>query len=389
MNLTEITNKVNEIAADWEQFKVLNDRRESEIEKKGAADPLTIDQLDKINNRIDLLQTSLSRPYSEYKSNESSSDREYKNAFCSYLKKVNESAIANLEVKYLSANKDQDGGYLVTSAMSDEIVKAVHETSPMRQISKVTEISTDALEIIEDHEEAFAGWTLETEARNETDTPHIGKKVIVAHELYAQPKATQKLVDDASIDIEEWLAQKIADVFSRKENSAFISGDGLGKPKGILSYEAGTKWGQIEQIKSGDDANVTAEGITNLFYSLKEIYAVKGKFLMSRAAVQAVRMLKDTTNGKYLWQPSLQAGTPDTLLGAEVLQAADMPGLFQDSLAIAFGDFNSAYQIVDRQGIRVLRDPFTEKPFIKFYTTKRVGGEVVNFEALKLLKLSA
>lgn len=389
MNLTEITNKINEMASDWEQFKIVNNRKEKEIQRKGVADPLTLEHLQKLNDRIDTLQASTNRPFSEAKSHGLIDDREYKSAFCSYLKKGNESGLSNLEAKYLSASKDKDGGFFVTHQMSSEITKAVHETSPMRQISKVSEISTDALEVIEDNEEAFAGWTLETEVRSDTDTPNIGKKVIVAHELYAQPKATQKLVDDSRIDIEEWLSHKIIDVFSRKENAAFINGDGVGKPKGILSYKAGDKWGQIEQIHSGNAANITAESITKLFYSLKEVYAVKGKFLMNRAAVQAVRMLKDTTNGKYLWQPSLEAKTPDTLLGSEVLQAADMPGLTKDSLAVAFGDFKHAYQIVDREGIRILRDPFTEKPFIKFYTTKRVGGEVVNFEALKLLKLSA
>jgi len=389
MSLTEITNKVNEIASDWEQFKALNDRRELEVKKNGSADPITLDQLEKINNRIDTIQTSLNRPHCDTKSYESHSDKEYKNAFCSYLKKGNESSLSALETKYLSSYKDRDGGYLVTSKMSGEIVQAVHETSPMRQLAKVTNISSDALEIIEDTEEASAGWTLETEERPSSNSPQIGKRVIPVHELYAQPKATQKLVDDSIIDIEQWLSSKLVDVFSRKENSAFINGDGVGKPKGILNYDAGKNWGQIEQILSGEQANISADGIINLFYSLKEVYAVKAKFLMSRSAVQAVRMLKDTTNGKYLWQPGLSLGNADTLLGAEVLQAADMPGLTDGALSVAFGDFSTAYQIVDRDGIRVLRDPFTEKPFVKFYSTKRVGGDVVNFEALKLLKLSA
>ncbi len=389
MSMTEITDKINQIASGWEQFKAVNDRKENEIERKGSADPLTINQIEKLNNNIDRLQATIHRPMSEVKSTDSLENKEYKNAFCNYLRKGNDYGLSNLELKYLSAGKDSDGGYLVTPQMSDEIVKSVVATSPMRQICKVTEISGDALEVIEDTEEAFAGWTSETEARTETATPQIGKRVIPVHELYAQPKATQKLVDDASIDIEQWLSEKIVDVFSRKENAAFITGDGEGKPRGILSYEAGKDWGKLEQILSGENANITADGIINLYYSLKEIYAVKSKFLMSRAAVQAVRMLKDTTNGKYLWQPGLSSGTSDTLLGAEVLQSADMPNVSNGALAIAFGDFSSAYQIVDRQGIRVLRDPFTEKPFVKFYTTKRVGGDVVNFEALKLMKLSA
>jgi HK97 family phage major capsid protein len=385
----ELTDKINQISSHFEQMKAQDKDKDRQIEKKGAADPVTLAQMEKLSHSIDALQASVHRPYSDVKSVEIADNKEYKNAFCSYLRKGNESGLSGMEVKYLSTDKDSDGGYLVTPQMSNEITKVISETSPMRQICKVQQISGDALEIIEDTEEAFAGWTLETELRSETNTPQIGKRVIPVHELYAQPKATQKLIDDSSVDIENWLSEKLVDVFSRKENAAFINGDGQGKPRGILSYEAGKEWGKIEQILSGENASITADGIINLYYSLKEIYAVKSKFLMSRAAVQAVRMLKDTTNGKYLWQPSLTAGTPDTLLGAEVIQAADMPALTQNSLAIAFGDFHSAYQIVDRQGIRVLRDPFTEKPFVKFYTTKRVGGDVVNFEALKLLKLSA
>ena len=395
MTITEITNKVNELASNWEQFKVLNDQRLKSLEKKNTVDPITLTQMEKLNNIIDGYQDKISqievaslRPHSELENPKSAAqDLEYKKAFVSYLRKGNESTLAALEKKTLSVGNNNDGGYLVTHQMSNEMIRAIFETSPMRQLASLTSISSDALEIIEDYDEAYAGWTHETETRTETKTPQINKKVIMVHEIYAQPKATQKLVDDASIDIEAWLAEKIVDVFSRKENAAFINGDGIGKPKGILSYPSGTKWNEIEQIASGENGAITSEGIFKLYYSLKEIHAVKAKFLMSRAAVQALRMLKDTRSGKYLWQPSLEAGTPDSLLGAEVVQSPDMPALTQGALAIAFADFKAAYQIVDRQGIRVLRDPFTDKPFVKFYTTKRVGGDVTNFQAIKLLSL--
>lgn len=390
MSLTDIKNNIGKIANAYEDLKSKCDRAILEKENKGAADPVTLDQIEKLNEVIDRLQATAQRPGAELKASTNNTESlEHKKAFCSYVRKGNESRLSELEQKALSSSTEADGGYLITRQMSDSITRTIFETSPMRQIANVTTISSDALEIIEDVEEAFAGWTSETEVREDTDTPQVGKKIIPVHELYAQPKATQKLVDDASIDIEEWLSTKLIDVFSRKENAAFMNGDGIGKPKGILSYEAGNKWGAIEQINSGENGAITASGLVNLFYSLKEAYAVKGKFLMSRGAVQAIRMLKDTNTGKYLWQPSLQAGAPDTLLGAEVIQAADMPALSKGSLSVAFGDFKSAYQIVDRQGIRILRDPFTEKPFVKFYTTKRVGGDVVNFDAIKLLKLSA
>jgi HK97 family phage major capsid protein len=395
MSIHEITTKVNELASNWEQFKVLNDQRLQTLEKKNTVDPITLSQMEKLNNLIDGYQDKISkievaslRPYSELENPRSASvDQEYKKAFVNYLRKGNESTLATLEKKTLSVGNNAEGGYLVTHQMSNAMIRAIFETSPMRQLANITSISSDALEIIEDYDEAYAGWTHETETRTETKTPQINKKVIMVHEIYAQPKATQKLVDDASIDIETWLAEKIVDVFSRKENAAFINGDGIGKPKGILSYLNGIKWNEVEQITSGENGAITSEGIFKLYYSLKEIHAVKAKFLMSRAAVQALRMLKDTRSGKYLWQPSLEAGTPDSLLGAEVVQSPDMPGLTQGALAIAFADFRAAYQIVDRQGIRVLRDPFTDKPFVKFYTTKRVGGDVTNFQAIKLLNL--
>ncbi len=207
--------------------------------------------------------------------------------------------------------------------------------------------------------------------------------------MYAQPKATQKLIDDGSIDIEQWVARKVADKFARLEATAFISGDGTGKPTGILSYTAGTAWGDIQQVVSGSDAAITGDSLLKLYYSLKDDYAKRATFLMHRSTVQAVRLLKDSTTGQYLWQPGLASGTPDTLLGVPVALAADMPVPASGSLSVALGDFKRGYLIVDRVGIRTLRDPFTAKPFVVFYTTKRVGGEVVDYEAIKLLKLSA
>jgi HK97 family phage major capsid protein len=258
----------------------------------------------------------------------------------------------------------------------------------MHKLANIQTISTDSLEIFEDRAEVAAGWTTESGAVSDTTTPTFGKKSIPVHELYAQPKATQKLIDDAAIDIEEWLADKVAAIFSKKENTAFVSGDGVGKPRGILTYTSGTSWGQIEQVASGVSAGVTADKIVELYYTLKEDYAVNASFLMNRSIVETVRQLKDTTN-QYLWNPGLAFGAPDTLMGVPVHQAADMPVAAADSLSIACGDFKSAYQIVDRHGVRVLRDPFTDKPFVKFYSTKRVGGDVVNFEAIKLMKLGS
>jgi HK97 family phage major capsid protein len=275
----------------------------------------------------------------------------------------------------------------VTPTMSSQIVQAIFETSPIRQVASVETISTDSLELIDDHNPAAAGWTAETASISETSTPAIAKRNIPTHELYAQPKATQKLIDDAAIDVEAWLSNKISDIIGRTENTAFVNGTGVGQPRGFLTYAAGTSWDTIQQVGSGSSGAVTADSLITLFYSLKDVYMKRASFLMNRSVVQAVRLLKTTTN-QYLWQPSMTTGAPDTLLGVPVYMASDMPVAAAASLAVAVGDFKAGYQIVDRQGIRILRDPFTQKPFVMFYSTKRVGGDVINFDAIKLLKLS-
>ncbi len=393
MSINEITERVSQLGNAWEQFKHVNDARLAELEKKGHADPLYMEHLAKISEamdntkgRMERMETALSRPeLGEIETKRmSGSTSEYSKAFDGYLRKGLD---AGLQTKALSVGSDPDGGYLVTATMSQKITKAIFETSPMRDLASVETISSDSLDIIDDHNDVTSGWTSETASISETTTAQIAKRNIPTFALYAQPKATQKLIDDAAIDIESWLADKIADNFSRKENTAFISGDGVSQPRGILTYAAGTTWGTIEQINSGTSATVTADGLIKIYYGLKDAYSKNATFLMNRTSVQAVRLLKDTTN-QYIWQPGLALGQPDTLMGVPVKMASDMPVAAASSLSVAVGDFKSAYQIVDRQGIQVLRDPFTEKPYVKFYTTKRVGGDVVNFDAIKLLKLA-
>ena len=397
MSISEITDRVASLGNAWEQFKQINDARLNEIERKGNADPLYNEHLgnismalDNYKSRLDTIETAYNRPIlgDDVNIKSSASNGEYSKAFRNYLRKGMEGGLEMLQTKALSVGSDPDGGYLVTPHMSAKIVQSIFETSPMRQLASVETISSDALELIDDHDQAAAGWTAETGAITETATPTLAKRNIPTHELYAQPKATQKLVDDSAIDIESWLSGKIADIFSRKENTAFISGVGVGQPRGILTYASGTSWGQIQQVTSGSSGAVTADAIINLFYALKDAYSKRANFLMNRTVVQSIRLLKQATTNQYMWQPGLAAGAPDTLMGVPVHMAADMPVAAANSLSIAVGDFQAAYQIVDRKGISILRDPFTEKPFVKFYATKRVGGDVVNFEAIKLMKLA-
>jgi len=268
MSLTEVTNKVNSLGDAWAEFKQTNDQRLVEIETKGQADPLLDEKLSRINNaidnyksRLDYIETKANRPELgavEYKANDAFVS-EYKKAFDGYLRKGSTTSLDGLEEKALSVGSDPDGGYLVSSCMNQLIVDTICQSSPMRKVANIETISSDSLEVIEDYDLAAAGWVNEADARTDTTTPQLGKKVISVHELYAMPKATQKLVDDSSVDIEQWIAAKVSDTFIREENNAFINGTGTGQPKGILTYADGTNWGEIQRIKSGVDGQISED----------------------------------------------------------------------------------------------------------------------------------
>ena len=271
--------------------------------------------------------------------------------------------------------------------MNEQIYTDLVALSPIRQLASNAEIATDALELLDNESDNMAGWTAEVTDYNATSKVKIEKKLIPVHELFAQPMVTQKLLDDPRIDIEKWLAEKLAEVFLAKENEAFINGDGVGKPLGILTAAKSADKNKLETIKLSTKDHFTADDLIKLFYSLKEKYAATAKFLLSRSALQMVRSLKDTNN-RYLWQPRLEEKASDLLLGAEVVLSTDMPNLGAGSMPIVYGNFKRGYYVVDRHAVRILRDPYTEKPFVKFYRTKKLRGGVVDFDALKILQLA-
>lgn len=421
---------VEDVNRAFDEYKKANDARIAEIEKKGSADALLTEKLDRIEkdmekaqavaneavlavkrqsrvvtdangDKIDLdakaldwaKQTSARRgvPYAgEYTANDMAA---YKSAFDTFLRKGEEVMGAD-ERKALSVGSDPDGGYVVYPDMSGRIVQKVYETSPMRAYASVQVISTDALEGLYDLGEASSGWVGETESRSDTNTPQLGKWRIPVHELYAKPKATQKILDDASINMESWLAGKVAEKFARDESTAFVSGNGVNKPRGFLTYTSGTTIpGMIEQIKTGVSSAFAANpsGLNKLIdalYSLKAPYRANANWFMTRAVTALARKLQDN-DGQYQWQPSSQAGQPATLLGYPIAAFEDLEALAANSLSMAVADMREAYQIVDRIGIRTLRDPYSTKPYVEFYTTKRVGGDVVNFEAIKIINFGS
>jgi len=376
---------VEDVNRAWAEFK-------AEADRKGAADEHKLAainaHLDKLQDQIDRTETALRRPQVGELAPEAPDLAAYKAAYGTYLRKGEDSGLAELEHKALSVGSDPDGGYTVTPEMSSRVATTIFESSPIRELATVETIGASSMEIIVDDDEPSSGWVAESASRAETTTPQVRKIEIPVHELYAEPRATQKILDDSNFDLEAWLANKIAERFARDEATAFVSGDGVGKPRGFTTYPAGTSFGQIEQVNSGHASLVQGDGLISLQNALKQGYLAGAVWVMKRTTLGDVRKLKDA-NDQYLWQPGLAQDQPATLLGHPLRAADDMAAVAANALAIAFGNFRAAYTVVDRVGIRVLRDPFTAKPFVKFYTTRRVGGEVVNFEAIKLQKIAA
>ena len=295
------------------------------------------------------------------------------------------------EAKALTVNSDTNGGYLVHPQMGGIIQTYAYETSPMRELASVITVGTDSYELVTDNDQAGWGWVGETQARPDTYTPQLGKILIPVNEMYAMPNASQKMLDDSEVDIENWLADKVGQVFAHGEASAFISGNGVNKPQGILSYAAGANVGnqQVMQIPTGSASTFTYNGLLALQNSLKEPYQANASFLMQRASMVNALSIADTQNRPiFNMNYDKNAGGEGYIMGKRARFAADMPAVGANSLAVAYGDWKKAYQIVDRIGIRVLKDPFTNKPFVRFYTTKRVGGAVKNFEAYTLGKVA-
>lgn len=298
------------------------------------------------------------------------------------------------EIKTLIAGSSPDGGYFIRPERSTQMIQRIFETSPMRNYANVVTTSSDALEfIIDDDEAATGGWVGEVQSRGQTGTPKVGLLTIPVHEQFAQPKATQKMLDDAGFDIESWLSGKVTRKMTRTENTSFVVGDGSQKPQGWLTLPAWAANGvyerkALEQINSGAAGAFTADGLKRLQNSLIEEYQANAIFALRRASFEQIITLKDG-QGQYLLDPrSMRQGDTMMLLGKEVVFMNDIPDVAADALALGYGDFGVGYTIVDRIGFRVIRDNVTEKPNILFYTTKRTGGAVTNFESIKIQKLA-
>ena len=404
MSSIEMKSAGEEIVGDlnraFSAFKEANDERLAQIETRMGADAVTeekltrIDQaLDETKGRLDRLALDLARPRIGGAAPADHSEREHKAAFDTYMRSGESNGLKALEAKAMSRTSGADGGYLVPVPAEKEILRRLAKISPIRAIASVQEISTQSLRRAYSTTGPAAGWVAEADPRPQTANQQIADMNFPAMEIYAMPAATQALLDDAVVDIEQWIAEEVQIAFAEQEGAAFVAGDGVNKPKGFLSYttvaDTSWTWGNIGYVATGVSGAFAATNpsdvLFNLVYALRAGYRQNGKFVMGRRAQSLVRQFK-TTTGDYIWAPPVTADGAASLMNFPVVEAEDMPDPAANSLSIAFGDFERGYVVVDRVGIRVLRDPYSAKPYVLFYTTKRVGGGVQNFEAIKLLK---
>jgi HK97 family phage major capsid protein len=387
---------------DYEQFKDANERRLGEIERRTTPDVLSVEKLGRLDRaldehkrRIDDLVLKAQRP-TFGRSTPEALPSAHKSAFETYVRQGDAGGLRSLEAKALSSGSDPDGGYLVPAETERTVNRALRNVSPIRDIASVQSVSGSV------HKKPFAisgaasGWVAETATRAQTATPALAELAFPTMELYSMPAATQSLLDDAVVNIDAWIADEVRLAFATQESAAFVTGTGVNKPKGFLAYptiaNASWSWGNVGFISSGAAGAFPVasphDKLIDLTYAVRAPYRANGSFVLSRNTQATIRKMKDA-DGQYIWQPAAKPGEPPTLLGFPVAESEDMPDVAADAFAIAFGDFARGYLIVDRVGIRVLRDPYSAKPYVLFYTTKRVGGGIQDFDAIKLMKFSA
>lgn len=398
--MAELVEVVKQIQEEWGNLKIENDRRLKEIEKRGVADPLTEEKINKhsaavgqLQKQIDEMQAKLSRPGAGASAGGDPLVAEHKEAFNRFIRKGKDEGLADLQHKTLRVSVDADGGYLVPEALDRDIGLMERAAAPME--AEVTSINASA----ESYERLFrdgmagSGWVGEEDARPATATPTIASFKPSYGELYAKPEVTQKLLDDSFFDVEAWLADEVAQKFAADLDLAIISGNGTNKPKGILAYTLATTtdptraFGTIQRVQSGVAGDFDADDLIDLMAALRPGYRQGAKFLMELTTITKIRKMKGT-DGQYIWSPGLGVQQPQTIFGYPIIDDPNMPVVAASANSIIFGNFKRAYKLVNIRGIRVLRDPYSNKPLVQFYTTRRVGGGVEDTRALKVLQLA-
>jgi len=388
----------------FEAFKDANDERLGEVERKLSADVVTEEKVARISQALDSQKKTLDRLVLKGRRPElgpsTSSGRggaleasEHKAAFETYVRTGEAAGLHRLEAKAISSVTTPDSGYLVPPETEAEIGRRLAIVSPIRSIAGIRTVSSNVYRKPFSTTGFETGWVGETDARPETDTPTLVELEYPVMELYAMPAATASLLDDTAIDIDRWIAGEVEMAFAEQESAAFVNGDANKKPKGLLNYptvaEASWTWGSVGYVVTGASgafaATDASDVLVDTVYALKAGYRQNAHWVMNRKTQGAIRKLKDA-DGHYLWAPPATAQGRATIMNFQVAEAEDMPNIGANSLSIGFGDFSRGYLIVDRLGVRVLRDPYSQKPYVLFYTTKRVGGGVQDFDAIKLIK---
>lgn len=393
----DIDDVAEALGKKFDEFKKTNDKRIDGLEEEKGKLSGQVDTLNEKLSELDELKSSLEKELISLKRPDGTGTKaasEHKTAFMQFVRKGVEAGLGDLQAKALQIGVESDGGFAVPEELDRSIIELLRDTSPMRQVCNQITVGTPDYKRLVNLGGNGAGWVGETAARPATNTPTLGNISAFMGEIYANPQATQTSLDDMFFDAEGWLSSEVGRDFSEKEGNAFLLGDGVNKPKGLLAYPLLTTaddvraFGSLQKLITGTAGTVTGDNLIDLIHALKAGYRANGTWMMGNLTVAYVRKLKDS-EGNYLWRPGLEAGAPSVLLGYGITENEDMPDVAADANAIAFGDFKRAYTVVDRIGTRVLRDPYTNKPYVGFYTTKRVGGMLVDSQAVKILTLSA
>jgi len=385
MDETQVKELLDAQKKAFEEFKTTNEEAKKEIEKHGTELGQTQEKLEKLDAAIEDLQTRMKRPGGV--DNDDLEEKQKRaaeaKAFESFIRH-GENKLSEEERKSLATDNDAEGGYLVVPEYANEIVKLLVEVSPVRQVATVRTISQgNSVKFPKEGSTAFAtGWVGERTSRTETVAGTVAMKEIFVREMYANPYVTQGELDDAAYNVEAWLTGALSDRFAKTEGAGFIEGDNVLEPEGLLTN------GDIDEVVSGDANVLTAGGVIDLVYDLPADYARAASFMLARGSVKAIRKFEDE-NGQYLWQPAYAAGDPPTILGHPYQEAVDMPAVAANAYPILFGDFKRGYVIVDKKQITTVRDPYSSKPYVQFYTTRRTGGGVLLAEAIRKQKVSA
>lgn len=395
----DVEQVAQELQAKFDDFRAKNDKRIDALESEkgklaGEVDTLNgkLSELENLKSDLESELVSLKRPGGPQQ--QSKAATEHKTAFMQFMRKGDDDGLRELERKALQVGTDEDGGYAIPEELDRNILTLLKDEVVMRQESTVITVGGSEYKKLVSVGGTASGWVGETDARPATDASKLKMIEPFMGEIYGNPQATQKMLDDVFFNAEDWINSELATEFAEKEEIAFTTGDGTKKPKGFLAYasslddDKARAFGTLQHILSGSAAAVTADAIIKLVYTLRKSHRSGARFMMNNNTLFAIRILKDS-EGNYLWRPGLEVNQPSTLVGYGIAENEQMPDIAADAKAIAFGNFKRGYTIVDRIGTRILRDPYTNKPYVGFYTTKRTGGMLTDSQSIKLMQIGA